>query len=92
MPNRDRTGPTGRGPTTGWGAGPCGGGKTEYLGFGGRGRGWRGRGYGYGNWRRGNYAENISSPDQERSWLEEQARNLREALNRIQERIDDLNK
>jgi hypothetical protein len=92
MPNRDRTGPTGQGPATGWGVGPCGSGKTGYPRFGFRGRGWRGRGFGYGYGWREDYVEGPPSTDQERSWLEDQARNLKDALNRIQERLDNLNK
>lgn len=45
MPRRDGTGPTGEGPMTGRGAGPCGGGAAG----GGLGRGFgRGRGGGFG--------------------------------------------
>jgi hypothetical protein len=42
MPNRDMTGPRGRGPLTGRGLGPCGKGLARGRGFGrglGRGRG-----------------------------------------------------
>jgi hypothetical protein len=46
MPNRDKTGPMGQGPSTGRGFGPCGGGKGLGRGFGfGCGRGF-GRGLG----------------------------------------------
>jgi len=38
MPRRDRTGPYGYGPGTGWGLGPCGAGTR---------RGWAGGGYGF---------------------------------------------
>ncbi len=54
MPNRDRTGPAGMGPTTGRGMGPCAGDGQNGYGFGaGFGRGHRfgggrfGRGRGY---------------------------------------------
>ena len=43
MPGFDRTGPLGLGPRTGWGLGPCGGGRA--WGRGGRGR-WFGRFFG----------------------------------------------
>jgi len=42
MPNRDKTGPLGQGPTTGRGFGPCGKGKSRGFGFG------LGRGFGRG--------------------------------------------
>lgn len=44
MPGFDRTGPRGAGPRTGWGRGPCGGGRAFGWGFG---RGF-GRGFGAG--------------------------------------------
>jgi len=42
MPNRDKTGPTGQGPLTGRGFGPCGKGSGRGFGFG------CGRGFGRG--------------------------------------------
>jgi len=37
MPNNNGTGPQGAGPNTGWGRGPCGGGRGFFRnGFGGR--------------------------------------------------------
>ena len=62
MPNRDRTGPEGEGPKTGWGDGPCGGNKPNDdqptglgrgLGRRGKGRGGRGRGGWWRGWGRG---------------------------------------
>jgi hypothetical protein len=79
MPFGDGTGPAGKGPRTGRGAGNCTGqGGTGH--FGGRGlglgRGGRGRGF--------NLGRGLSySPDQERSWLEA-------ALQSITERLDAL--
>ena len=52
MPGQDRTGPSGEGPMTGRGLGPCGRGLARGRGFGrgfGRGLGY-GRGLGFG-WR-----------------------------------------
>jgi hypothetical protein len=49
MPGQDRTGPRGRGPRTGWGAGLCGGLADRGRGFGGRSRG-AGGGRGRGRW------------------------------------------
>jgi hypothetical protein len=50
MPNRDGTGPQGRGPASGWGAGLC-------VGAGG------GRGAGFGQGRRRGWAANqVSAP------------------------------
>lgn len=47
MPRRDRTGPMGEGPMTGWGYGLCSGNPTPVYGGRGFGRGY-GRGYGRG--------------------------------------------
>ncbi len=90
MPNRDKTGPTGQGPASGWGAGPCGGSQSGYERYGGRGYGRRGRGFGFWGGRRA--ADSVATPEQERSWLEAQAHNLQDALNKIQERLDALKK
>jgi len=49
MPGMDRTGPRGVGPLTGWGRGPCGGGRA----FG------RGLGRGFGAWQRWNSGEPV---------------------------------
>ncbi len=47
MPGYDRTGPTGTGPKTGWGAGRCGGNQVQPARYGGWGGGFgRGRGRG----------------------------------------------
>lgn len=54
MPNRDKTGPEGKGPRTGRGRGPCGGKAVGY----GRGMG-RGMGLGY---RRGLRGAGIRKP------------------------------
>jgi Family of unknown function (DUF5320) len=84
MPFRDGTGPSGRGPRTGHGAGNCAsqGGAGRFVGrgfgLGGRGRGF-GRGFGI-------------APEQERSWLENQAQALQAALQSITERLDALKK
>ena len=80
MPFRDGTGPSGQGPRTGHGAGNCAGrgGVDRFGGRGGRGRGF-GRGLGI-------------APEQERSWLENQAQALQAALQSITERLDALKK
>lgn len=57
MPNFDATGPSGKGPRTGRGLGPCGGGSARGFGRGGFGRGFCGCGYGIG-WRRFYSADN----------------------------------
>jgi hypothetical protein len=78
MPFRDGTGPSGQGPRTGRGGGNCAGqgGAGRFFGRGGRGRG-LGRGFGI-------------APEQERSWLENQAQALQAALQSITERLDAL--
>ena len=84
MPFRDGTGPSGQGPRTGHGAGNCAG-RGGVGRFGGRGfgRGGRGRGFGRGL---------GIVPEQERSWLENQAQALQAALQSITERLDALKK
>jgi Family of unknown function (DUF5320) len=80
MPFRDGTGPTGQGSRTGRSGGNCAGqgGAGRGFGRGGRGRGF-GRGFGI-------------APEQERSWLENQAQALQAALQSITERLDALKK
>jgi hypothetical protein len=84
MPFRDGTGPSGQGPRTGLGAGNCAGqgGAGRFVGR-GFGRGGRGRGFGRGF---------GIIPEQERSWLENQAQALQAALQSITERLDALKK
>jgi hypothetical protein len=84
MPGFDRTGPRGQGPMTGWGIGPCGGGRAYGFGRGGgRGRGGRGRGLGPGPvWGAGQtYAGD------EVTVLREQSEQLKERLEEIEERL-----
>jgi hypothetical protein len=84
MPFRDGTGPSGQGPRTGRGAGNCAGqgGAGRFVGR-GFGRGGRGRGFGRGF---------GIAPEQERSWLEDQAQALQAALQSITERLDAFKK
>lgn len=82
MPLRDGTGPTRQGARSGRGAGNCAGqGGAGRFGSRGFGRGGRGRGFGRGF---------GANPDQERSWLENQAQALQAALQSITERLDAL--
>lgn len=84
MPFGDGTGPAGQGSRTGRGAGNCAGqGGAGRSGGRGLGRGGRGRGFGRGF---------GIAPEQERSWLENQARALQTALQSITERLDALKK
>ena len=78
MPFRDGTGPLGQGSRTGRGGGNCAGqgGASRFFGR-GFGRGGRGRGFGI-------------VPEQERTWLENQAQALQTALQSITERLDAL--
>jgi hypothetical protein len=97
MPGGDRTGPMGSGPRTGRGAGICA--RTgmpgyEYRGFG---RGMGGRGYG-GGWGRGArfhaWGQNapVSQPDpvDERQMLEQEASYLKNQVEQIQNRLNEL--
>jgi len=80
MPFGDGTGPAGKGPRTGRGAGNCTGqGGTGRFGGRGLGRGGRGRGFGY-------------TPDQDSSWLADQVKSLQSALQSITERLDAMKK
>ncbi|MCF7974822.1 MAG: DUF5320 domain-containing protein [Phycisphaerae bacterium] len=100
MPGGDRTGPMGAGPMTGRGAGYCAGyGMPGYTGRGfGRGLG-GGRGFGRG-WHRGMGARfhawwqntPVSQPDpiQERQMLEQEAAYLKNQVEQIQNRLNEL--
>jgi len=105
MPRGDRTGPAGMGPQTGRGMGLCSGYATPgYMnpapGFGG-GMGW-GRGGGFGRGRgmgRGlrmgwaNYAYGPAypaNPQDEKSYLKNEAQALQNQLNAVQQRLSQL--
>jgi hypothetical protein len=97
MPGGDRTGPTGKGPLTGRGAGFCAGddrpGYGPFRGFGrgfgrGGGGGWGFRGRGRGWW---GYGPAVPpSPDEEAAALRTQAEGLQAALKNINDRLDRL--
>ncbi len=100
MPRGDRTGPWGAGPMTGRGAGYCAGYPapgfaTAPGGFRARwpwgaGRGWRHWHYATGLplWARGGFP--APTPDQEREALKAQAEWLRQALESINKRLEEL--
>jgi len=82
MPIRNGTGPEGKGPRTGRGAGNCNGqGGAGRFGRRGLGRGGRGLGRGFGY-----------TPDQDSSWLENQVKSLQSAMQSITERLDAMKK
>lgn len=86
MPGGDRTGPSGQGPLTGRGFGPCGAG----LGC-GRGRGFRSR-----FWRdpvQPYYpAEQVTlTKDEQKKILEEERKAIQEELKAIENKIKELN-
>ena len=103
MPGRDRTGPQGEGPLTGRGAGPC---AWEDVPAGslprfGRGRGGRAPGRGGGRrWRHWFYATGVPGwarfaddpPAGETAALKAQAERLREELEAIDQRLQELEK
>lgn len=84
MPYRDGTGPSGQGSRSGRGAGNCTGAGGAGR-FGGRGSGRRGAGRGFDR------GLGIS-PEQERSWLENQIQALQSALQSMPDRLDALKK
>lgn len=104
MPGGDRTGPMGMGSMTGRGMGICagrsasmmypGGGRFARgcgMGFGGHGR--RNRFYATGRpgWAvQGGYAEAIPEIDEETAMLKNQARNLQQAIDTINKRLEEL--
>ena len=102
MPRRDRTGPMGAGPMTGWGTGDCAdqdaaspSGIIPRWGYGrgggfGRGAGRRGRFQAFGPRDAVSWAPRINR-EQESSWLKTRAIDLQDALARINERLQALN-
>lgn len=101
MPGGDRTGPRGAGPMTGRTAGYCAGYPAPgYMkagrggfGFGFGGQGFRGRGRGWG-FAAGDPVGPMQAPTpkQELTSLKQQAELLQDSLNRIHERIEQLDK
>ena len=104
MPRGDGTGPIGRGPMTGRGAGFCAGYTGPGYanpGFGrGLGRGW-GRGYGRGYWGRGRgfwwrgynpepYYQPAPTKEEEKKYLENMVKGLEEEIKDIRERIREI--
>ena len=93
MPGGDRTGPMGCGSRTGWGAGFCGGTPYPYIpdrGFGmgcGRGRGFRG---GMGHQARWGDLFVQPTPQEERSFLENQIEGLQDGLDFLKQRLEEL--
>lgn len=93
MPGGDRTGPMGAGPMSGRGAGFCAGNGTpgySNRGFGrGMGRGQMGMG---GRFRNGWQGMPVTQPNpaQERQMLEQEASYLKQHMEQIQARLDQL--
>jgi hypothetical protein len=103
MPGGDRTGPMGAGPMTGRGAGICGG--NSYPGYGNFAPGFRfGRGFGGGGrgWRHQYYATGLTwwqraravapAPEQELTGLRNEAEWLKNQLEAVTRRIEELDK
>lgn len=89
MPGRDRSGPLGYGPGTGWGMGGCMPGRGVFC-RGGFGRGWRHWFYATGlpRWMRWG---TPPSREQEVEMLQNEADLLKEQLDAINKRLDELN-
>jgi len=105
MPGGDRTGPAGAGPMTGRGAGYCGGGSVPGYanpaarlglarGFRGGGRGWRHMFHATGlrGWARGGLGYTPLSSEQELSALKSQGDSLKDQLEAINKRIEEIGK
>lgn len=102
MPRGDRTGPTGSGPMTGRRAGYCSGfgvpgyanpaipGQAFGFGFRGGGRGWRNIAYATGipGWQRFGYTP--PTPQEETELLKAQSIRLKDQLEAIEKRIQEL--
>jgi len=102
MPGKDRTGPQGMGPMTGWGAGYCGGqrgtgdfgsrgwqcGTGRGLQRGGGGRGRRNQYYATGQpgWRRSGW-DFTPTPEQEALALKNEAAALEDELKLVKQRL-----
>lgn len=85
MPGFNQTGPQGFGPGTGRGIGPCGGGMRRQGSGAGRGMCRR-----FGGMRYSPMIQGSQSVD-ERTWLNEEAAALEQALTDVRKRIDTLN-
>ncbi len=83
MPGFNGTGPGGMGPGTGWGRGPCGGGRRRPWCYGG-GRGW--------GWNAGPAAWGTPYPTEtdEKAYLESQVQSLRGELQDMERRLETL--
>jgi len=103
MPGGDRTGPLGRGPMTGRGAGLCSGSTSPgYFnpGYGRRFNRWgsnfgRGfRGFGRRFWYREGYDISIPQPnmDEEKQYLENLVKSLESEIKEIKDRIQEISK
>lgn len=101
MPRGDRTGPQGFGPMTGRRAGFCAGSNVPGFanpglrlglrrGYGGGGRGWRHQYYATGltGWQRGGYVPLV--PEQELAELKNEAEWLKNQLDAVDQRMEEL--
>jgi uncharacterized protein DUF5320 len=98
MPRGDRTGPAGFGPMTGRGAGYCNGiNQPVFMNTGRRiGRGFfnffrnrlGGPGVGFGN--RNFYSEQFTNQDSEKTYLEQEVKNLQFQLTELEARLSKL--
>jgi len=86
MPLFDRTGPSGQGPLTGRGAGPCGGGLGSKFGF-GRGSGFR-RGLGRGLGRGFGFFGRAPTESEEKELLEDYRKDLEQELAAVDKELN----
>ncbi len=84
MPRYNGTGPRGKGPMTGWGMGPCGGGQAYGRRGGGQGFGWR-RFWGY-------YPAPSLNKKEEAEMLNEEVQILEGELKAVRDRLDEIKK
>jgi len=86
MPLFDRTGPSGQGPLTGRGAGPCGGGLGSKFGF-GRGSGFR-RGLGRGLGRGFGFFGRAPTESEEKELLKDYKKDLEQELSAVDKELN----
>lgn len=83
MPAQDGTGPTGQGPMTGRGLGPCGNGLARARGF--------RRGFGPGRcFRQGFMQPQVITESQEKEMLKQELENIKQEQTEIETRLKEI--
>lgn len=88
MPLFDRTGPSGQGPLTGRGTGPCGGGLGGRFGFGRGSKLGRGFGRGLGLGRGFGFFGRAPTESEEKELLEDYKKDLKQELSAVDKELN----